>query len=202
MGIAVAGALFPEIFLEYLMFVIPFYIAIYAWGIPNLLIPKTHNKKTFKEKLKTLLNLMFIAMIVGIIIGLLNLTLPSFISTSINSLGSSMSSIAMILTGIIVSKISLKENFTNIKVYLLSFIKLILIPILFVIALSFINISETIKICIICAVAMPLGLNTIVIPTAYDLDTKEASSMALISHLLSAVTLPLIFLLFEYLVLK
>ena len=39
MGLAVVKALFPSIFLEYLMFVIPFYIAIYAWAIPSLLIP-------------------------------------------------------------------------------------------------------------------------------------------------------------------
>ena len=48
---------------------------------------------------------------------------------------------------------------------------------------------------------MPLGLNTIIVPAAYDLDTKEASSMSLISHLLSSITIPLIFLLFEYIIL-
>lgn len=197
MGIAIAGALFPDIFLEYLMFVIPFYIAIYAWGIPNLLIPNDKKKTSYKDKLKSLLNPMFIAMIFGIILGIINITLPTFLATSITTLGNSMSPIAMLLTGITISKISLKGSLLNIKVYILSFFRLILIPLLFILSLRFININNEIKICIICSVSMPLGLNTIIIPAAYDLDTKEASSMALISHLLSVITIPLIFLLFE-----
>ena len=47
---------------------------------------------------------------------------------------------------------------------------------------------------------MPLGLNTIVIPKAYDLDSTVASGMALISHLLSIGTIPLVFMIFELLV--
>ena len=40
---------------------------------------------------------------------------------------------------------------------------------------------------------MPLGLNTIVIPNAYGKDTTVASGMALISHVLSVISIPLIF---------
>ncbi len=38
MGNAVVKALFPEIFFEYLIFVMPLWIAIYMWGVPALLI--------------------------------------------------------------------------------------------------------------------------------------------------------------------
>lgn len=40
---------------------------------------------------------------------------------------------------------------------------------------------------------MPLGLNTIVIPSAYGKDTSVAAGMAVISHLLAVVTIPVIF---------
>ena len=57
------------------------------------------------------------------------------------------------------------------------------------------NIQETLAICALCSLVMPLGLNTIVIPSAYGKDTKIASGMALVSHVLSCITIPLIFLL-------
>jgi predicted permease len=201
MGLAVVKALFANIFLEYLMFVIPFYIAIYAWAIPSLLIPIENQEKTFKSKLKRFINPMFISMFIGIILGLINIKLPSFLDTSITTLGNTMSPLAMLLTGVTVAKLSIKETFNNLKVYILSITRLIIIPLLGILILKFIDINETLKICTICAISMPLGLNTIVVPAAYDLDTKEASSMSLISHLLSAITIPLIFLLFQYIVL-
>jgi predicted permease len=40
---------------------------------------------------------------------------------------------------------------------------------------------------------MPLGLSTIVIPGGYGKDTSVAAGMTLVSHLLSAVTIPCIF---------
>ena len=52
---------------------------------------------------------------------------------------------------------------------------------------------ETLEYCMICNLAMPLGLSTIVVPAAYGKDSTAASSMALISHLLSCITIPLIF---------
>ena len=125
----------------------------------------------------------------------------SFIDTSITTLGNTMSPVAMLLTGVTVAKLSLKDTFNNYKVYLLSITRLIILPLLGILILKFININETLKICTICTISMPLGLNTIIVPAAYDLDTKEASSMSLISHLLSAITIPLIFLLFEYIIL-
>jgi predicted permease len=44
---------------------------------------------------------------------------------------------------------------------------------------------------------MPLGLNSVVIPGAYGLDTSAAAGMALISHVLSCISIPAIFMLFD-----
>ena len=53
--------------------------------------------------------------------------------------------------------------------------------------------TQTAYICGLCSLAMPLGLNTIVIPSAYGKDTSVAAGMAVISHLLAVVTIPVIF---------
>ncbi len=193
MGNAVVSGLFPDVFFEYLIFTLPLWILIYLWGVPRLLIFDTEKKQTFKESLKSFVNPMFIAMLIGIIIGLLNIQLPKWIMSLINVSGDCMSPIAMILTGIVVSSISLKKTFINVRIYIVSIIRLIIIPVLFIVASLFLKISETTYICALCSLAMPLGLNTIVIPSALGKDTSIAAGMTVISHLLSCITIPLIF---------
>lgn len=61
--------------------------------------------------------------------------------------------------------------------------------------------SNTLLTCAFCVMCMPMGLNGIVIPAAYGKDTTDAAGMALITHLLSVVTIPLMFMLFGNLVL-
>ncbi len=193
MGNAVVSSLFPDIFFEYLIFTLPLWMLIYLWGVPKLLIADSEKKQTMKESVKSFVNPMFIAMLIGIIIGLLRVPLPQWIVSVIDVSGDCMSPIAMILTGIVVSFIPLKKTFTDIKIYIVSIARLLIMPLIFIVVVSFFDISQTIYICGLCSLAMPLGLNTIVIPSAYGKDTSVAAGMAVISHLLAVITIPVIF---------
>ncbi|MBR7165628.1 MAG: AEC family transporter [Clostridia bacterium] len=198
MGNAVVSALFPEIFADYLLYVIPFWTMIYVWGVPSLLIPKSEAKGSSLSGLKNLINPMFIALILGMAIGLTGIPVPAFIDTAASSLGNCMSPIAMLLTGMTVAKIDLKKAFTNRTIHSVSLIRLLLMPILVMIVLYFIPLPYGVSLCTVCAMAMPLGLSPTVVPAAYGKDTSVASGMALISHLLSCITIPLVFLIFGY----
>ena len=198
MGNAVVQNVYgDDIYMSYLIFVIPLWIAIYGWGVPALLIPGDKGSSVL-ARLKNIFNPMLIATFIGMIIGITGLPVPEFVSGAIKTLGGCMSPIAMLLTGMAIAKINLKESFTDISIYVISIIRLAALPILFMAILYFIPISYELKLCAICAVAMPLGLSTIVVPSAYGLDTKKASGMALISHLLSCISIPIIFMLFDY----
>ncbi len=193
MGNAVVSTVFPDVFFEYLIFTLPLWVLIYVWGVPRLLITDTAKKQTFKDSLKSFVNPMFIALIIGIVIGFIRIPLPRWIVSIIDVSGDCMSPIAMILTGIVVSSVSLKETFKNIKIYIVSIIRLIIIPLIFILIVPLFKMSETAYICALCSLAMPLGLNTIVIPSAYGKDTSVAAGMTVISHLLAVITIPIIF---------
>ncbi len=193
MGNAVVKALFPEIFAEYIIFTLPLWILIYLWGVPVLLLSDTGKKQTTKEKLKNFLNPMFVAMIIGMIIGITGLKLPLWITSVVTTAGNCMSPVAMLLTGITVSSIDFKKTFTNAGIYAVTFVRLIAIPLLFVAVAKFIPFDRTIFVCTLCSLAMPLGLNTVVIPSAYGKDTSVPAGMAVVSHLLSCITIPLLF---------
>lgn len=202
MGNAVVSALYPDIFFEYLMFSIPLWIFIYMWGVPVLLIPNDGGKATLKDRLKNFVNPMFICMIIGMILGLTGLRLPNWTMNVIDTCGSCMSPVAMLLTGMTVAKMNFKTVLKDKSIYAVSVIRLLCIPLAAIAILFFLPVSDTFIICAVCSLAMPLGLNTIVIPAAYGKDTSTASGMALVSHVISCVTIPLIFMLMEMIIAK
>ncbi len=178
---------------DYLVFTLPPWILIYVWAVPFLLMSDTEHKQTFKETMKKLFNPMFIAILLGMAICLLGIHLPKFLMSVINTAGSCMSPVAMILTGFVVSTISLKKAFASVKIYLVSLIRLVVFPLLFIGISAFFKLPQVATVCAVCQLSMPLGLNTIVVPAAYGKDTSVAASLAVISHLLSIVTIPLMF---------
>lgn len=219
MGNAVVLGIYgQEFFAKYAFFVIPLWIMIYMWGVPVLLLSSDSEVKregdstltVLIKKLRPLLNPMFIGMIIGMIIGIIpgvcGVVSGSFVGQAVDSLGGCMSVVAMIITGMTIANTDILYILKNVRIYILSAIRLLVIPLLFILVFTFVPQNSftdaTFLTCAICAISMPLGLNTIVVPGAYGKDTRDAAGMALISHTLSVVTIPLIFMLFEKLVLK
>ena len=194
MGTAVVSALMPDLFMSYLILCTPMWIVNYSWAVPALLIP-SEKKRGFS--FKSLLNPLFIAMLIGIFIGLTRLPIPQFLDVSIEALSKCMSPSTMLLTGMCVAKIDIKRVLKIKSIYVLSLIRLVLIPSIFLFILSTFKIDYGVSLCVLAVLSMPLGLNSVVIPEAHGQDTSEASGMAIVSHLASALTIPLMFTAFE-----
>ena len=193
MGNAVVSAVFPDMFVDYLIFTMPLWTMIYLWGVPCLLIPSGEGKQTWKSRLKAFVNPMFAAMLIGIAIGLIGIPLPSFLTQVVDVTGACMSPVAMLLTGTTVARMSLKKILSLKSIYVVSLVRLLVFPLLFVGLFAFIPAAKNIVVCAVCSLAMPLGLSTIVVPRGYGKDTSVAAGMTLVSHLLSAATIPVIF---------
>lgn len=205
MGNAIMQAeVFEKFFQDYILFTIPFWFLIYLYGAPVLLI-SDGGKKSFGARMKAFLNPMFISMIIGIVVGVImeqiGKTLPSVCTEIISVAGACMSPVAMLLTGMTIAKLDLVQLIKKWRIYLLSFFKLLVFPLLYIGVFAFVPqssfINETVLVCGMCVMCMPTGLNTIVIPAGYGKDTSDAAGMALITHLLSVITIPLMFMLFN-----
>ena len=224
-----------ELYRTYIIFTLPMWTLIYVWAVPGLLIDRDDTAETKKDRiiasLKAIANPMFIALLIGAIIGVTGLgevlskplmdteyvvsaqgdisvaknAVPLFIMTVINVCGSCMSPIAMMLTGITFASIDIKKVLSNVSIYVVTFLRLIVYPLvlggiiwLLRTYVSFIGnfFTQELFTCFICAISMPLGLNTVVVPAAYGKDTSIPAGMALVSHVLSIGTIPLIFMIF------
>ena len=194
MGNAVVLGIFGEdVLFDYMIFTLPLCLYVYSFGTASL-IPKKDNSKGFS--FKVFLNPICISMLLGAIAGLTGLRMPEFLVTSIAQAGACMSPLAMILTGFVVANYSFKTLASKTRIYIASLLRLIVLPLVFVLVLKLLKTDSTIIMLTLCATAMPLGLNTVVFPAAYGGDTTPGASMALISHLMSIITIPIMFAIF------
>lgn len=186
------GANSIELF-DYLMFTLPLNIFTYsigvAWLVPN-------GGKAFT--LKSFINPIFISLFIGVFWGLLSLPKIKLLTTIISGTAECMSPIAMILTGFVIGSYNLSSLFSQWQIYVVAGIRLVGLPVVICTVLKLLNTPDEIIIATLCANAMPLGLNTVIIPSAYGKNPETGAGMALVSQLCSVVTIPFLFFIFGY----
>ena len=184
------GAESIELF-DYMMFLLPLNLFTYSIGIAWL-VPD--NTSTFS--IKNIVNPIFISLFIGAGLGLLPLPEFKLLNTVISSTASCMAPIAMILTGFVIGSFRLLSLFKKWQTYVVTFVRLIALPAITVVVLRLLNTPNEIIVASLCANAMPLGLNTVIIPSAYGKNPEDGASMALISQLSAIITIPLLFYIF------
>ncbi len=187
-----------ERFFQYSMFTLTVGFFCSSWGL-LILIPKYKRKKeTVKSMIRHAFPPPMIALIAGCVVGLFNLKqfIPGFVLNACDNAGACMGPIAMILAGFVIGGYEWKELLGKKQVYVATFLRLILIPAVFVVVLRLIGANDTILTFVLVVFGTPLGLNTIVYPAAYGGDTRTGASMTMISTVFSVITIPLMYLIF------
>lgn len=187
---------------------LPISIVIYTWGI-SVLVAKKEGEK--HNPFKSLLNAPMIAMLIGIVVGLVGIGgtiiggegARTFFGSTLDGLKSCYGPMAMILAGFTVARFDIKQMLKNVRVYIATALRLVILPvvilgtlygIMLLLNLIFGMVVDTyILFMLFFAIAAPLGLNTVVFPEAYGGDPSTGASMAMISHTLCVISIPLMF---------
>lgn len=180
-------ALYP-----YMLFTMPLSFLCYAWWV-NIMIPKDSHQVPWKR----MLNPTCVSLVIGVVLGLSGAgkVMPEFLLTALSNLSGCMGPMAMLLTGFVIGGYKLSELFSNKKVYAASFVRCILLPGIVMVVLYLLGASQDVLVLALFAFGAALGLNTVVIPTAYGGDPKTGASMAMISHLGCIITIPVLYVL-------
>ena len=202
MGLPMIEAIFPQYSMYYVIFTLPLWALNFGWAVPFLLMDSSDVKKSFGNTLKRLANPIMIGLVVGAVIGVSGLKLPAPVTETVTALGNCMSPIAMMITGITFANMNVKKVLSHSTVYLATFLRLLVFPCvnagayLLITHLLHIQPGEYYYACLVGCAAMPLGLNSVVIPAGYGKDTSVAAGMVLVSHALSVITIPLVLAIF------
>ncbi len=149
-----------------------------------------------KSSLRSLINPVFIATLSGIVLGLFSVQLPSIVGGFLSSAASCMSPVAMLISGLVISRLPIRKLFGDVRAYVASFLRLIILPAATVAVLALFGLKPEMLIIILMLYCMPIGMNTIVFPEAKGLDTTAGARLVLLSNLFSIVTIPLMVMLF------
>ncbi|MBR3894373.1 MAG: AEC family transporter [Clostridia bacterium] len=202
MGDPIVLALFGEVALSYYKLAyLPLSLMIYTWGI-TILTPNTGGKGGVWKRL---LNAPTIAMFIGIALGLSGLGkyLPAFLTDSLDSLKVCMGPVAMLIAGATIARYDFSSMLKKGKVYVATALRLVVLPVV-IVAFLFgvktlantlfgLSIGNDILFLTFFATATPLGLNTVVFPEAYGGNPETGASMAMISHTLCVISIPLMY---------
>lgn len=168
------------------LFIIPTRILMWSAGIS--LFTRADAKDGLK---KVLLNPAIIAVELGILRMVLQLPLPGFVDTAVDSLGACTSPLAMALVGAILADVRLRDVFEPKGFYLVA-VRQLLLPFLCLAALKALGADPLTTGVSVVLSGMPIGSTTAILAQKYGADAPFASKCVFLSTLTSLVTVPIL----------
>jgi len=186
-GYALAEGIFgTDVLLDVMIFALP--LSFYCNTVGYMMLTSKEGNKGFSWK--RALNPPTICTIIGCIVGLSGVTIPSVLAQIAQKGAACMSPVSMLLTGMVISQFDLKELLKNKKVYMVTLLRLLVIPAFLFVLLKLTNLTFALT-AVIMVYAMPCGMNTIIFPRLVGQDCKTGASLVLIGTVLSLITIPL-----------
>ncbi len=174
------------------MFSAAFYAFSWSFGVSIYT-----EKKSFKETVKMILkNVPFLSVVLGFVLYVTQLPLPAFLEKTIDAVGAMNTPLSMLIIGSTFAEIKFSEVFTDLKVYIISAARLLIVPISAALLIWALNLTglvnfHGIPFQIICVEeAMPCAAYCAIFATKFGGDVKFASKTVVIATALSVLTIP------------
>ena len=168
----------------------------------------THCKKIISRESvydwrKIVLNINMISIAIGIVLFLTRIHLPAIINNTLSAVGSMIGPASMIVTGMLFAGMDFKQIFANKRVYFVSFLRLIIVPViaLFLIKCSqlstFSSNGNKLMMIVFLAIITPSASTVTQMCQVYGNNSQYASAINVVTTLLAIVTMPLMVMLFQ-----
>ncbi|WP_425447999.1 AEC family transporter [Dethiothermospora halolimnae] len=190
MGYPILNSIYGEIGIFYgAIFNLLFNIMIWTVGVSFV------NQEDKKISLRSLINPGIVSVIIGFSLFIFSIKLPNLLYTSLKSLGSTTTPLAMILVGSLLADAKFSDIFKNYRLFIITAIRLFIIPISLIFVLSLFNLPEIVIGVIVIVNAMPAAANAAIFSRKFESDYRLASQGVFLTTLLSIGTIPVILLL-------
>ena len=168
------------------IFLIPQRIVMWSAGVKCFT-----NEKGKNAIKKVITHPCIIAVFIGMFLMISQIQLPEFATKTIDVLSQCTTALSMIVIGGILSEISIKSVVSKLSLYY-CFIRLLLIPILVLLACIIFKIPYLVTAVSVVLAGMPAGTTTAILAEKYNGDSKLAVRLVFISTLLSLITIPVL----------
>jgi len=194
MGIPLVSELLGASAMLYLsVFILFFNILIYTYGIMLLQRGVTASSVQQRFSAKKLFNPGVVASIIAVALYLLRTRLPELITVPLEYLSNLTAPIGMLIIGVALANVKLRELFTDYKLLIFSLVRLLVVPLVSCFILKhFIGGGELLGVCVVM-MSTPVGSMTVMMAQQYGGDTELLSKGVTMTTLLCIVTIPLVF---------
>lgn len=187
-GIPLANSLFGREGVFFLTgYLTVFYLFFWTHGVILMI-----GKSGVKETVRNLLSPAIVGVVLGLVCFVGRIKLPSVLVDAFDSVGSMNTPLAMLVAGATLAQSNLVSSFTNLRIYLISAFKLLLVPMAVALVFSFLLLDPVMLLVIIIAVACPVAASCTMFALRYGKDSIYASQLFIVTTLLSIVTIPLV----------
>ena len=196
LGIPLAESLYGATGVFYIALLnIHFNLLFFSYGYYLIL----SSRKNEKFNPKRLVNTGIISILLAIIIYFCGITVPDMVVEPIRFVGSITSPLSMIIIGSSAASYSLKEVFSQKKIYILSFLRLLVYPIAAYFIFKYL-IGDNLLTRILCIyIGMPTASVVGMTAITYDCDAHGATSCTAMMTILSLVSIPVLYVVMSYL---
>lgn len=152
--------------------------------------PKMDIKKIFT-------NINMIAIIAGIITFLFKIPLPEFIKESIDSIGGCIGPVCMIVIGMLIGSMNIKEIFMSKRAYMICLLRLIILPLCVIVLFKVTNLmslhhdANQILLITFLAASAPCAATITQFAQLYDKQPQYASLINVLSVIFCIITMPI-----------
>ena len=189
MGIPVINALYGKQAVFYAS-IVEMINDIFLFTVGVMLIQLSAGQET-KMNLRSILSPGIVGVVIGFSMFLCNITLPGFLGKTIGIIGAATTPLSMIVIGLQIGRQSLKQLLGDGKMYLLSFMKLLLIPgVVFFVMVFVMKDTSLLARVLILEFAMPVAACTVIFAGQYKADIDFTTRGVLLSTVFSIITLP------------
>lgn len=199
MGFPIISSMYGSDALLYgALFLMPYNILIYTYGIHELTKNKRNEKQSGgtksgrKIKWSQIFNIGAIFCIAAIVIFAFNIKLPEWINTTVSMLSATTAPLSMMVIGASLATMNFKKMFGNVRMWAFSFIKMIILPIIGTLLVRMVTDNVSIIGVTMVMLSVPVGSMTAMLASEYDGDYALSSEMVAMTTLLSVVTFPLV----------
>lgn len=173
-----------------------FYLTAYM-TVFNLLV-WTHGlgllrgKIELKSMIEGLTSPMVIATAIAVILFFTRFKIPEPLLDSMNYIADTNTPLAMLVAGFSVAQSDLRKMFVNVRLYLVSFLKLIAMPLAVLVFLWILRIDYKVAYSVLIAAACPAATTMTMMCIRYDHNYTYASEIFSFSTVLSIITIPFV----------
>jgi hypothetical protein len=131
-----------------------------------------------------------IAIVIGVVCFVTRVSMPQMIEEPLEMIANMNTPMAMMVAGINIAQADLRGTFRKYRLYWLSFVKLIVMPMVLVGLCYFLPVDQTVKTVMVLATSCPAGVTGSLFAIRYGKDAVYASELFAMSTIASIITIP------------